>query len=152
MSITPVVGYNSGRQNKTELRSIIKNGFIVTGGLGLLMSALGIVFAEQIAEIFVGYDSELMKMSVHALRIISLSFILTGITTFSSAFFTGMEDGTASLIVASVKSFIMPLILVIVLPLILGTDGIWLVTTCSEVIALTVAVLFFLRYKSKNLI
>ena len=152
MSITPVVGYNSGRKDKTELRSILKNGFIVTGGLGILMSVLGIVFAEQIAEIFVGYDSELMKMSVHALRIVSLSFILVGITTFSSAFFTGMEEGTASLIVASVKSFIMPLILVILLPLILGTDGIWLVTTCSEVIALVVAVLFFLRYKSQNLI
>ncbi|MBQ4419531.1 MAG: MATE family efflux transporter [Synergistaceae bacterium] len=152
LSITPVVGYNSGRKDKNELRSILKNGFIVMLSIGLIMSSLGILFAEYIAGVFVGYNSDLMKLAVEALRIISVAFIFTGITKFSSAFFTGMEDGTSSLIVVSVETFVMPVILVNILPQIFGVTGIWFVSIFSEIIAFIIASLLFMRYKRKEII
>ena len=150
MSITPVVGYHLGEKNREELRSIWRNGFLVTGALGLGMAAISYAFAPQIARIFVGYDQELTAMSVEAMRIIAFSYILSGATTFSSAFFTGMEDGTASLLVAAAKSFVLPLIGLLTLPPFFGQMGIWAVMPVAEIAALGLVIFFFARYRKQG--
>ena len=152
MSITPVVGYHLGENNRAELRNIRKNGFILTGLLGLGMAAVTFAFARPVSRIFVGYDAELTNLAVEAMRIIAFAYILSGITTFSSSFFTGMGDGTASLAVAVVKSLAVPFAALLVLPRLFGRTGIWLVTPLAEVIALAAAVFFFLKYRRKGLL
>ena len=152
MTINPVVGYHLGQNNKEELRSIRKNGFTLMGALGITMAAVSYAFAPQIARIFVGYDAELTALSVEAMRIIAFSYILGGITTLSSSFFTGMGDGTASLAVAVVKSFAVPLAALLILPRLCGQTGIWAVAPLAEVCALACAAFFFIRYRKKMLL
>ena len=152
MSMTPVVGFHLGQGNKTELRSIRKNGTLVMGALGIAMAAVSYGFAAPIAYIFVGYDQTLTDLSVEALRIIAFSYLLGGVTTFYSAFFTGMGDGTASLAVAVVKSFAFPVAGLLLLPLALGRIGIWLVTPLAEIFAMLTAVFFLLRYRKKQIL
>lgn len=152
MSMTPVVGYHLGENNREELRNLRKNGFMLTGGIGLVMAATAFAFAEPISRIFVGYDPELTALSVEALRIICLSYLLSGITTYASAFFTGMNDGTASLVVSVIKSFAVPLILLMALPRWIGRTGIWIVTPLAEIAALAAAVFFFMKYRKKDIL
>lgn len=152
MSITPVVGYHLGGDNKAELRGVRNNGLILMGGLGLVMTVISIILSPQISDIFVGYDKGLSGLSVEALRVVSFSFLLSGLTTFSSAFFTGMEDGTGSLLVAAVKTLILPLAGVLLFPLWLGHFGIWIVTPVAEVFAIIVSVLWFIKYKRKGIL
>ncbi len=152
MSITPVVGYHLGEGNKQELRGVRKNGLILTGTLGLIMTAISVILAPLISDVFVGYDNRLSELSTEALRVVSFSFLLGGMTTFSSAFFTGMDDGTGSLLVATIKTLIFPLAGVLLLPLWLGQFGIWLVTPVSEVFAVIVSVLWFMKYNRKGIL
>ena len=152
MSMTPVVGFHLGQGNKTELRSIRKNGTLAMGVLGIFMAMISYGFATPIAHIFVGYDQTLTGLSVEALRIIAFSYLLGGVTTFYSAFFTGMGDGTASLTVAVVKSFAFPVAGLLLLPLALGRIGIWLVTPLAEIFAMLTAVFFLLRYRKKQIL
>lgn len=152
MSITPVVGFHLGQENKAEVRSVRKTGTLVMGTLGIVMAAVSYVFAAPIANIFVGYDQTLMALAVEALHIIAFSYLLSGLTTFYSAFFTGMGDGTASLAVAVAKSFVFPVAGLLLLPLALGRIGIWLATPLAEIFAALTVVFFLLRYRKKNLL
>ena len=149
MSITPVVGYHLGKKDWEELRSLRRNGFLTTGGLGFCMALASILLAQLIAGFFVGYSPALTDLAAEALRIISLSFLLCGLTSFSSAFFTGLGNGTASLCISSVKSFIAPLPLLLLLPLLLNRTGIWLVTPLSEAAALLISLCFFIHERPK---
>ncbi len=149
MSITPSVGYHLGKKNWAELRSLQRNGFLATGGLGLCMALGSILLAPGIAEFFVGYSPTLTNLAAEALRIISLSFLLCGMTSFSSAFFTGLGNGTASLCISSVKSFIAPLPALLLLPGLLNRTGIWLVTPLSEAAALLISFGFFIHERPK---
>ena len=152
MSITPQVGYALGEGNKDELRHIRNTGFMMMGIIGVIMTATGILSADWVARVFVGYDEALKVTAVEALIFVSLSYFPLGLTSFSSAFFTGMNDGTFSLMIATSKSFILPAALLFVLPVFLGLTGIWLTTPLSEIMTVFLAVLLFTVYKRKNLL
>ena len=150
MSIVPVVGYQLGRKDVGELRSLRRNGFILMGSLGIIMTGLGIGLADPVSRLFVGYNERLTAMSVEALRIISFSYLLNGITTFSSSYFTGLNQGSASLAIAAVKGFIGPLAAVFTLPLIIGPKGMWFSTPASEILAMITAAALFLWWKKRE--
>jgi Na+-driven multidrug efflux pump len=84
------------------------------------------------------------------MRIISFSFLLGGITTYSSSYFTGLNQGTASMAIAIVKGLAGPLATVYLLPLIMGNDGLWYSTPVTEVLALLTAIGFFAWWAKKG--
>lgn len=135
MSIVPVVGYHLGQKNKAELHSLRRNGHVLMGLLGLAMTGLCMAMAELVSRFFVGYNTSLSALAAHALRLVSLSFLLGGITTYSSSYFTGLNEGGASLIIAAVKGFVGPLAAVWLLPLLIGVDGLWLSLPMAELLA-----------------
>ena len=150
MSMVPVVGYQLGRKDIGELRSLRKNGMLLMGVLGIVMAALGFGLADPISRVFVGYNERLTELSVQALRIIAFSYLLNGITTYSSSYFTGLNQGSASLAIAAVKGFVGPLAAVFLLPLVMGPKGLWYSTPAAEVLALLTALFFFMWWKKKE--
>lgn len=150
MSIVPVVGYHLGKGNKEELHCLKRYGLILMGIFGVIMAGLSIALADPISRIFVGYNDVLTALSTHALRIISFSFLLGGITTYSSSYFTGLNQGTASMAIAIVKGLAGPLAMVFLLPLLMGNDGLWYSTPAAEVMALLTAIGFFAWWAKKG--
>ena len=150
MSIVPVVGYHLGQRNKQEMHSLRRNGLMLMGGFGVCMCAACQALAEPIARIFVGYNESLTALSVEALRYVSLSFLLAGVTTYCSSYFTGLSRGTDSLAIALIKGFGGPLAAIFLLPLAFGPVGLWLATPAAEVLALITAAACFLIYRRRE--
>lgn len=149
MSIVPVVGYHLGKKNVRELHSLRKNGLLLVGILGLAMTMLCLALSDPISKAFVGYNEELSALATRALYLLSPAFLLGGITTYSSSYFTGLNQGAASLSIAVIKSLAGPLATVFFLPLLFGSTGLWLATPLAEVLALIVVLICFIWW-SKN--
>ena len=130
----------------------VKNGILLMSYIGTVTMILCFLFARPIAGFFVGYSDELVKMSVEALRIISLGYMFCGINIFCSSFFTGMGDGGKSLALASIRSLGIPFMGVIILPVLFGRIGIWLVSPIAEIIVLVIAIMFFVQYSRKKIL
>ena len=151
MSMVPVVGYHLGQQNKEELHSLRKNGMFLMTIFGIVMTGLSMLFAEIISRTFVGYNEELTALAAQGMRLISLSYLLAGNTVFSSSYFTGLNQGSASLIIAAMKGFIGPLVGVSLLPLVIGSTGLWLATPFAEMLAMIAALICFMWwYKDED--
>ena len=133
-----------------QARSWNVDGLILMGIFGVIMAGLSFALANPISRIFVGYNEVLTALSTHALRIISFSFLLGGITTYSSSYFTGCNQGTASMAIAIVKGLAGPLAMVFLLPLLMGNDGLWYSTPAAEVLALLTAIGFFAWWAKKG--
>lgn len=140
MSIVPVAGYHLGQKNVDEIHSLRRNGLILTGIFGIAMTGLCMALADPISRIFVGYNESLTALAIRALRLTSLAYLLSGMTTYSSSYFTGLNQGTASLAIAAVKGFGGPLLLIYLLPRLIGSDGLWLANPGAEVLATAVAI------------
>ena len=139
MSIIPVAGFHLGQGNAKELHNLWRKGILLMVSLGIAITGLCLLFSGNIARFFVGYNQSLTNLSVHALKRVCLHLLLLGVTVFAGSYFTGLNQGTASLLIALTKGIVGPLILVWILPLLIGTDGLWWSVPGAELLGVLVS-------------
>lgn len=132
----PIVGYQYGAENKSELNNVLNKSIVITSVLGVFMMLFAVVFATPLSAIFTHGDEELLALTVRGLRLYSLCFLLVGVNIYVSSFFTALSNGAISLFLSTVRTFLLPTVAVFTLPLILEVDGIWLSIGIGEVLAL----------------
>ena len=140
MGCAPIIGYHYGAKNPSELRNILNKSFKLLTFTGFVMLIVGEVFARPLSSLFVGYDVTLTNMTVHAMRITTICFVILGINVFSSSFFTALSNGWLSAIISFLRTFVFKLSFVIFLPVIMGIEGIWWSNPLSEIVAFIISV------------
>ena len=149
MGIAPVIGYHYGADNHSELKNLLKKSTLLMVGIGSIMELTAEIFAIPLAQIFVGYDVDLLNMTVHALRISSLAFLITGFNIFASSFFTALNNGGVSAAISFLRTFIFKFSTVLILPLIVGLDGIWWADVSAEIFAFLLSIIFLVTQRKK---
>lgn len=147
--IAPVVGYHYGAQNHPELKGLLKKSFVMIGIFAITMFLLAEMLAKPLAGIFVGYDQDLMDLTVRAFMIYSFSFLFSGIAIYGSSFFTALNDGLTSALVSFLRSLLFQVTAVLVLPIFLEIDGIWCSVVVAEFAAAVMTILFLIVKRKK---
>lgn len=145
----PIVGYHDGAKNYSELHGMLKKSLILIGSFGVAMVISAELLAEPLARIFVSYDAELMEMTVSGFRIFALSFFFMGYAIYSSGFFTALNDGVTSAVISFLRTLVFEVAAVMLLPLILGIDGVWMAIVVAEVMAVVFSVIFLVAKRGK---
>lgn len=145
----PIVSYNYGAGNQSELKNMLKKGLTVMFAGGVIMMLLAIGFASPLSDLFVGYDAELFEMTKHAFRIFALSYMLFGANIFASSFFTSLNNGGVSAAISFLRTLVFQTSAVMILPLMFGADGIWWAVTFAEAFALAVSAVFLFAKRKK---
>lgn len=145
----PIISYHFGAQNVSELRSLLRKGVLLITVFALLMLSAGELFARPLSALYVGYDENLMQMTLRGFRIMSLSFLFSAIPIFGSSFFTALNDGKTSAIISFLRTMVFQVAAVLLLPLLFGLDGIWISLVVSELAATVVTAVFWLVKQPK---
>lgn len=145
----PVIGFNDGAQNHAELKGILKKSLIIIGVVGVAMVAAAEILATPLAKIFVSYDAELMALTVSGFRIFAVAFIFMGYAIFCSSFFTALNDGLTSALISFLRTVVFQVAAVLLLPLFMGIDGVWLSISVAELMAVVFSVLFLVLKRKK---
>lgn len=145
----PLFGYNDGAQNHAELKSLLKKSLIMIGIFSVVMVVAGIALARPMARLFVGYDPELLELTVSGFRIYALSFLFMGYAIFGSGFFTALNDGVTSAIISFLRTLVFQIAAVLLLPLIWGIDGIWYSVVVAEMMAVVIFSWFLGKKRKK---
>ena len=138
----PIIGYHYGAGNTDELKNMLQKSSVIMGVMGILMTAAALVLAEPVSSIFVGYDAGLFALTMHAFRIFSLSFLLSGFNIFASSFFTALNNGKVSAAISFLRTLVFQSACVLLLPKLLGADGIWWAVTAANLVAFIISALF----------
>lgn len=143
----PIVGYHFGAQNHNELKNLFRKSLRLIGGWGVLLMLLAFALSGPLARFFVGYDAELLAMTSHGLRLYALAFLVSGFNIYGSAFFTALNNGLVSAVISFLRTLVFQMAAVLILPRLLGLNGIWLAILVAELLALGVTLQFFIRKK-----
>lgn len=145
----PVVSYHYGAANHMELKNLLKRSVVIIGIFAVCMFVLAELLAQPLAKIFVSYDAELLKMTTRAFRIYSFSFLFSSIAVYGSSFFTALNDGLTSALISFLRSLLFQVAAVLILPVFLGIDGVWLSVVAAEFISALMTIMF-LAVKKKQ--
>lgn len=144
----PVIGYHYGAGNYTELKGLFRKSIFLITLWNIVLTILAVLTAQPLAQIFVGYDASLTALTRRALCLYSLSFLVMGLNIFGSAFFTALGNGVVSAAISFLRTLLFQVVAVLMLPILLGIDGIWLAIVAAEALALIVTVFFFVRKRN----
>lgn len=140
----PIIGYHYGAGNHAELKGLFRKSLWLITLWNIILTALAVLTAQPLAKIFVGYDAGLTALTRRELCLYSLSFLVMGFNIFGSAFFTALGNGVVSAAISFLRTLLFQVAAVLVLPLFLGIDGIWLAIVAAELLALMVTAVFFI--------
>ena len=88
-------------------------------------------------------------MTLHGFRIYALSFLFSGLAIFGSSFFTALNNGPVSAVIAFLRTIVFQVVCVLVFPVMWGIDGIWISVVVAEALAAGVSMIFVIALKNK---
>jgi len=144
-----VIGYHHGAHNYGELKGLLRKSLLLIGGFSILMFGAGQLLAKPLSILFVGYDQELLQITVRAFMIFSFAFLFSGFAILGSSFFTALNDGMTSALISFLRTLVFQCMAVLVFPVLWGIDGIWLSTVAAEMMAVLMTVLFLVGKRKR---
>lgn len=149
MGSAPIVSYNYGANDRNELQSVFRKSMYVIGISGFVLTLAAEILATPLANIFVGYDESLFRLTRKAFHIYSLAFLLMGFNVYASAFFTALNNGPVSALISFSRTLVFETSAVLLLPLLMGITGIWLSVVVAEMAVIIVSVVFWVRLRGR---
>lgn len=145
----PIISFHYGAGNRDELKNMFQKSLRLNGAAGLAMIVTAQLAADPLMRIFVGYDGELFAMTRDGFRLYAMAFLITGLNIFGSAFFTALGNGGVSAVISFLRTLVFQVLSVMILPVYLGVNGIWLAVVVAELLSLAVTSGFLVGNRRK---
>lgn len=149
MGSAPIVSFHYGADNREELKNVFSKSMKLIVAIGVVQFLLAQILAQPLAQIFAGYDAGLHDLTCRALRIYSVSFLLMGINGYTSAFFTALNNGVVSAVLSTYRTLVCETMAVLLLPAIVGVNGIWYAIIFAESAALVLTAIMLLKHRKR---
>ena len=145
----PIMSYHYGAGNKDEMKNLLRIAVRILSVFAVAMLSLGEISSGLVTRFFVGYDAELYRMTLHAFRIYSLVFLVSGFNIYASSLFTSLGDGLVSAILSFIRTLVFQVICILLLPVLFGLEGIWWASVAAELMAFAVSIYFVIGKRKK---
>lgn len=139
--MVPIIAYNYGARAKERIIKTIQLSIVYALGIMLFGLILIQIFPGQLLSLF-NASEDMMRIGMPALRIISLSYILAGISIVASSVYQAFGNGFLSLMAEVSRQLVVLLPVAYGLSLLGHVNFIWWAYPIAEIIALVLNLVF----------
>ena len=147
--VAPMISFYHGEQNHQKLKKLIGISLKVIVVISVLTVTASFMLTEPLVSVFARPQNPVHDLAVTGNRICTIALCFVGFNIFASGMFTALSNGVVSAVLAFSRSFVFMLITMIVLPLLLGVNGIWLATPAAELMALALSACLLLKDRKR---
>ncbi len=147
--VAPMTSYYFGEHNYEKLKTLTAISLKVIACISVVTVAASFLLTKPLVSVFARPDNPVYDLAVTGNRICTVALFFVGFNIYASGMFTALSNGIVSAVLAFSRSFVFMLVTMIVLPMILGVNGIWLATPAAELMALVLSAGMFLKYRKK---
>lgn len=141
----PLASYTYGARDADGLRWV-RNHAIRTA---YLVSAVLFVFTVMTARFYpywYGYSGEAASSGIHAVLMTSPQLIFTGMVRVANSFFYAVGKNSYSMVMIYLDPLVLTPAMLLTIPGILGTNGIWITPDLTQLLLNIIAVWMFARH------
>lgn len=145
VAAAPIVSYNVGSGNYEKIKETTRYSFITIAISSVLILAISLLYGREIIHLFVG-DGNVFHLTWDALKLFSPVFLFIGLNVFLSGYFTALGNGFISALISSMRSLILVVLFILILPKLLGVSGVWMTMPMAEAVTFFIAVYLYRAY------
>ncbi len=147
--VAPMLSFYHGEKNYQKLKKLVGISLKVIAAISVMTVAASFLLTEPLVSVFARPENPVYDLAVTGNRICTIALFFVGFNIFASGMFTALSNGVVSAVLAFSRSFVFMLITMLVLPAILGVNGIWLATPAAELMALALSAGMFLKFRKR---
>ena len=145
----PIAGYNYGAKRFDRVRQSLKTTVLTALAVSLAGYAFMMLAPRAAIGLFTA-DAELIASSARVLRVMVLFIPLASLQITGSTYFQAVGKKTQSMMLGLSRQFLLLIPIVLILPLLIGVDGVWLAFPIAD-LASTVITLALLARELRHL-
>lgn len=137
--LQPLWGQCYGRKDTGEMNWFFRSGMVINSILSVAIFGILFFFDVPVIHIF-NQEPELVQTATAALPLFALSFIPMAYNLIYTAFLFSTKRTGVSNIIAISRGIVLKALAIFCIPLIAGTDAIWIAPFIAETVTLIIAI------------
>jgi Na+-driven multidrug efflux pump len=139
----PIISWHHAKEEKSLSYMYLRYTLALTAVLSIGFTSIGFLFSEWIAGMYISpNDTVLFSQAVSALKIFSWFALAVGFNIVFISYFSAAEKANWSMILSWGRSLVVICAAGIILPYIMGSDGIWFAPAANELIILALVIYY----------
>lgn len=149
----PIAGYNYGSQQLDRMMLVLKYSIIAATAVMTTGWIIGEFFPEACSKLFTK-DETLIEMASNAIRKCMIAYPIIGYQMVITNFFQSIGKAKISIFLSLSRQLLFLLPFLVILPPMLGVDGVWyslpLSDTLSAIVALWMMTVYMKKFKKQH--
>ena len=149
--VSPRISYNYGKQDEKQVKNLFKYSITIICTFAIITFVMSRAMSEILISLFAEKGSTLFDISHNGFMIFSIAFLISGINIFGSGMFTAFSNGKVSALLSFLRTFVFFLMGILILPRVMGVNGVWLVVPFAEIATMIFSLAFMYKYRKEYL-
>ncbi len=145
--IAPIFAYAQGSEDHEQTKTVFKLALIFVLISSVLLVIVSYLLNDMIVGAFISPINPAYSLAKTGFCIFALGYFFAGFNIFTSVFFTSLSNGKLSALISFLRTFLYILSMLLILPPIWGTTGVWLAIPFGETMT---AITGFIMLKKKQ--
>lgn len=145
----PIISQNFGSKNYPRIRECLKYGIVTSIIIGVFWTIITILIPNSFVHLFMDPTEEVLQIAPKIIRTYSISYLLLVINIFITYYLQAIMKSKGSLILSILRGIVISGIIIIILPIILNDNSIWLTMLITEIIILIISLIMINNYTNK---
>lgn len=146
MALQPIVSYHYGARLMKRVTALLKIGIVTALAFGFIIAVAAILFPSQMMAVFGDSTMDVRQMASQGFVYFAIGYIFLGINMVFAEFFQSIEKTRLATWIMLLRSIVLFVPALIVLPIIFGAQAIWWTFPVAE--SITALLIFY--YVKKN--
>ncbi|MDD4141222.1 MAG: MATE family efflux transporter [Bacteroidales bacterium] len=141
-ALYPLVSYNLGAKNLNNIKKLLNVAMAFGASIGIGVYLIVLFTKGHIIRIFTGSNEDLFQLAFVATTYVTIHYLFSFYNIIAGTFHTAVERPVESAVIALCRSAVFTVALLLILPPLIGSIGIWLSMPLAEVLCLFVSFAF----------
>ena len=145
----PIISQNFGSKNYPRIKECLKYGIVTSIIIGVFWTIITILIPNSFVHLFMDPTEEVLQIAPKIIRTYSISYLLLVINIFITYYLQAIMKSKGSLILSILRGIVISGIIIIILPIILNDNSMWLTMLITEIIILIISLIMINNYTNK---
>lgn len=142
VATAPIISYNVGSGNMDKIKETLRYSFITIAVSSVLVFAASNLLGPSIIGLFAG-EGHVFDLTWEGLQIFGILFLFIGINVYMSGYFTALGNGLISAVISLLRSLVLVVAFIFILPVFMGVYGVWAAMPAAELVTIVVSLGLF---------